>query len=146
MANETHLGPSVGFRHLVEDGLTILSEKPLERSRQTYVLEDLVSLLNKTLRGSNLLEDSSLFASAEDKKAFATYTFFDRYLGLDLNEKGRKRILAATKAFKELQQGSKVSKEHREAAESLLNELLMGLKHKRGIGVPEDPEEIRILG
>jgi hypothetical protein len=48
---------SLGFRHLIEDGITILQNRAIERDRRKHVLDDLSEMMIQAKRGSDLVRN-----------------------------------------------------------------------------------------
>ena len=146
MASESNLVASIGFRHVIEDGLSVLQNDDLEPGRRAYVLEDLTTLLRGAIKGCSLASQVSLFVRSDDRNAFEIFSLLDRYLGHGYDPDWRDKLPLAEKAFTQLQENSDVSSDARSAAIALLTELLSSVKRRNSIGIPEQPEEIRIFG
>lgn len=145
MANEFDLVASVGFRHVIEDGISILSNDGLDSERRKYVLDDLTNLLHKAMKGSDLVSRSSLFVRSDERSAFEAFSLLNRYLGYGYDPDWREKLPAAERAFDQLKKNADVSPEERTTAIALLRELLVRIKRQSGMEIPEQPEEIRIF-
>lgn len=145
MATEAHWTSGVGFRHLIEDGLAILSDAPLNPRRRAYVLEDLSALLAEAKQGSDLVQSNALFATSEEQKAYESFSLLDRYLNQFTEVQWKEILPSAEAAFAELQkENPMISEGDRIAATSLLNEILAGLTRGPKSGIPEQPQEIQM--
>ena len=64
MVSETNLAAEVGFRHVIEDALSVLSKHDIDPDRRSYVLEDLANLLRDASRGADLVNRRLLFLTS----------------------------------------------------------------------------------
>lgn len=145
MTNESTLVASVGFRHVIEDGLTVLSNRHLNPERRKFVIEDLMSLLRQAAKGSDLANKSLLFVKSEERSAFEAFSLLNRYLEHGYDPGWRDKLPAAEEAFTQLKNNADVSPDVRAAATTLLSELLTRIKRQGGMGIPGQPEDIRIF-
>lgn len=146
MSNESSLIASVGFRHVIEDGITILSSGNLDSGRRKYVLEDLATLLRKATMGSTLASRSSLFVRSEERSAFEAFSLLNRYLGHGHDPDWREKLPVTKRAFDQLMKNEDMSPEERTTATALLHELLVRIKRQSGMEISDQPEDIRIFG
>lgn len=146
MASESSLVGNIGFRHVIEDGLSVLRNGDLDPKRRKYVLEDLTRLMQEARKGSDLAKHVSLFVRSDEISAFETFSLLDRYLKHGHDVHWREKLPGAEKTFTQLALNAEVSPEARTAAIALLTELLAGVKRRNSIGIPEQPEEIKIFG
>jgi hypothetical protein len=146
MATESGLVASIGFRHVIEDGLSVLQNGNLEPTRRAYVLDDLTALLRGAIKGSDLARQVSLFVRSDDRNAFEIFSLLDRYLGHGYDPDWREKLPSAEKAFTQLKENVEVAPEARSEAIALLTELLSSVKRRNSVGIPEQPEEITIFG
>jgi len=139
MARELATVGSVGFRHVVEDGLTLLKERRLPPARREYVLDELVRLLSDAARGKEIMAEQTLFVGARDRNAYESYSLLDRYLR---DESWKSRLEASQGALRRLAEGASASGEERSAAMDLLEELLASLERDASSGLPLMPEDL----
>ena len=139
-----NLSASIGFRHVIEDGIRILAKRDgIDVARKKFVVDDLVGLLSQATRGSEVANQNSLLISTGDKTAVETYSFLDRFLSRDdkqLQEKLRK----AQAAFKVIADNAEPSAENQTTALELLNELLASIERRGASEIPEQPENVRL--
>lgn len=145
MASETALIAGVGFRHVIEDGLAVLSREHLDPGRRKYVVDDITNLLRDASRGLELVNRSTLFVNSDERSAVDAFSLLNRYLGHGHGQDWGKQLPAAEKAFDELQKNSEPSDDIRAAAADLLQELLIRVQRQSWTGIPEQPEDIRIF-
>lgn len=81
MLEEPTLAEAVGLKHVIEDGLAVLSGRALAADRRDFVMRDLQTLLNQAIRGSRIASQATLFLGEDDKQAFGSFALIDRYLG-----------------------------------------------------------------
>ncbi len=134
---------TIAFRHMVEDGLTVLSEKQIEPSRRQFVLKGLRELMQEATRGSELVNKQNLLVSSVDRNAYESYSFIERHLRNHFNEE---TIKVALGALEVLSANSVVSDEARTATVGLLEELLASVSRDGNISIQVEPEEIRFAG
>jgi hypothetical protein len=136
----------LGFRHLIEDGLAILNERPISADRRDYVVRDLSQLVLQAKRGSELVRSNALSVATDDRNAFDSYSILDRYWDRSHEEQWNQVLAKAGEAFDQLQKGAtaNLSSDQRNAAANLLEKVLSGLIREPKPGVPSLPEELRI--
>lgn len=140
MKTERTLTSTVGIRHVIEDSLAALTDRELDASRRNYVLSDLVDLLTRALKGSELVAKTALFVRSDDRSAFEAFSFLDRYLG-QVESPALRQSLQALDAVR---RGERVSNEQRQGTEVFLRQLLATLKRRDTSGIPDGPESLRI--
>lgn len=146
MMSETNLAAEVGFRHVIEDALSVLSNQDdIDHDRRSYVLEDLTSLLRDAIKGADLVNSNLLFVKSDERNAFDTFSLLDRYFGHGTDPDWRDKLPDAEAAFTQLRQNAEVSEKARATAIALLGELLTTIKRQSGMFIPEHPEEIEIV-
>ncbi len=144
MPTQTNWTNGLGFRHLIEDGIAILRDRPVEADRRKYVLDDLSELMVRAKRGSDLVRDHVLFVASADRSAVESFSVVDRFLE-DAESDYWKSILAQSEeALQQLRSGDVPRAEAREAAIGLLQKILSGLRREPKPGVSVQPEELRI--
>ena len=139
----SHPAANVAFRHVIEDGLSILSLKNLEQARSEYVLTVLRELINEAAKGSELVRRHSLVVSSDDRNAYESFSFIERHLGHQYNEQ---LIQAAKTALDQLAKKATPSKESHAAADTLLQQLLSSISREGNSGIPSEPEKIKLTG
>ncbi len=138
---------SLGFRHVIEDALAILAGQTINPDRRAYVLRDFSNLLIEAKRGSDLVQQDTLFVTSADRSAYESYSFFDRYLGQKHDDHWTEKLKIAEAVFEELGKDVPILEERdRLAATSLLFEVLTVLRNEPNSGIPQEPEDIRIGG
>ncbi len=144
MVSETNLAAEVGFRHVIEDALSVLSKHDIDPDRRSYVLEDLANLLRDASRGADLVNRRLLFVKSDERNAFDTFSLLDRYLGYGIDSNWREKPPDARMAFTQLQKNMEVPEKARATAMALLRDLLTTLERQSGMSIPKHPEEIGI--
>lgn len=139
----SHPGSSVSFRHVIEDGLSILSSKKLEQARREYVLAGLRNLINDATKGFELAQRHSLVVSSDDRNAYESFSFIRRHFGDRYNEQ---LIQSAKTAFDQLAKNDTPPKEPHDAAIKLLQQLLSSISREGNSGIPSEPEQIKLVG
>ena len=136
----------LGFRHLIEDGVAILQNQPVNPDRRKYVLEDLSDLVVRARQGSDLVRNNALFVASADRSAVESFTILDRFLGEASRDQWKGVLQQTEEALDRLRSGASPQDNQREAAIGLLKRILSGLLREPKPGVPTQPEELRIGG
>ena len=112
---------SVGFRHVVEDGLAILSGQAIPAARQQFVLEDLARIAEQAGEVS-ATPPASMFRSS-DREAHLLFSLLI-HRSTPPNVSWDEWLGRAARAFRGLMDGLAVTQEERDAARSFLQEVL----------------------
>lgn len=138
----------LGFRHLIEDGLAILTGRTMTPDRREYVVADLSELVLQAKRGADLVRGDALSVNIADKNAFESFSLLGRYLDHPHEEHWNQMLGKAEEAFNELRKGAaaNLDDDQRAAAADLLRRVLSRLIREPKPGVPSTPEEFRIGG
>lgn len=117
---------SVGFRHVVEDGLAILEGRQVPAARQQFVLEDLARIAQEAGQVS-AAPSASLFRA--DREAHLLFSLLIRSAppGVAMAE----WLNRASRAFQGLIGQGAVSQEERDAARLFLQEVLGSIRALR---------------
>ena|SRR5713226_3536800 len=143
MTTEIGLANSVGFRHVIEDGLSIIRGGQIDAGRRAFVLQDLKQLVTDAKRGSNLVQTGVLFVSPSERSAYASYSLLDRYLSDKYADRWKEMLDAAEVSFEEFRrQDAHVTESARNAAETLLREMLSNLHRDPRPSMPLEPEAL----
>jgi hypothetical protein len=134
----------LGFRHLIEDGVAILQDQPVAAARRRYVLDELLELIGRANRGSDLFRTNALFVASAERGAVESFSLVDRFLGGAESDHWKSILTQAEEAFDRLRNERVPAVQEREAAIELLKKILSGLIREPKTGVPNRPEEIRI--
>lgn len=141
---ETSLAMGIGFRHLVEDGLAVLRNEDLPEDRREYVVDDLAEFLQEAMRGLDLERKDSFFVGSADRTAFDTFRFLDQNLRHSSQGDWKEQLPVAKKVFQCLNDGEQVTEDEKRAVASLLCTLLEKVRRHHNLGIPIEPEEIKI--
>lgn len=144
MATVMSSATSIAFRHVIEDGLSILSAKSLEPTRRRYVLEDLASLMREASRGFELANRNHLLVSSDDRNAYESFSFLDRYLSSRYDDELKNVLQKAQATFDQLCKNDQVAQESQDLTVKLLEELLSSIRREGNTGIPSEPEEIKL--
>jgi hypothetical protein len=144
MPTKTNWTNGVGFRHLIEDGVAILQNRPIGAERRKYVLDDLSELMVRAKRGSDLVRNNALFVASSDRSAVESFSVVDRFLEGAENDYWKSVLAQAEEALQQLRSGDIPHANAREAAIGLLQKILTGLTREPKPGVLDQPEELRI--
>lgn len=143
---ELDLATSIGFRHILEDGIAALSNAMLDLDRRKYVIKDLAELLAKASRGADLARKGSFFVQSDERKAFQSFLLFGRYLGSEGDSTWREKLHEVSRTFKDLDENLQVSESAKVEAKKLLSDLLNQVSRQGVTFIPEKPEEIKFGG
>jgi len=129
MKAEPLFASNVGLRHVVEDGLAILSNEKLAADRRRFVVRDLAELLNDALRGAQLANTTSFFVNAADRTAFDAYSLLDQ-LGQIAEQTDKESLKASAEAFVALRDGQTLQAKKKSTAAQYLKTLLGSLERQ----------------
>lgn len=148
MSSQPHWTHGLGFRHLIEDGLTILSGHPINPDRRAYVVQDLSELVLQAKRGADMVRSNALTVTTADRNAFDSFSILDRFWDRTHEDQWNNLLAKAGEAFDELRKGGRanLNDDQRAAAANLLQHVLSGLTRESKPGVPYGPAELRIGG
>lgn len=133
----------VGFRHVIEDGLSILSNRNIDPGRREYVLTELASLMRKASKASKLIGDTALFVGSDEKNAYESYSLLGRYLSKKHEEDFHTLLATGETAFERLQSNQNIDEDTRSAAVTLLEDLLSSLERETIKETPLRRDETR---
>lgn len=80
MYRETNSLTSVGFRHVLEDGLAILAGQQLNQDRKAFVLQDLAQVLTEAKQCSDVARGQGWFLANANQEAFELFSILERSL------------------------------------------------------------------
>ena len=79
-SNTLEHSTGIGFRHILEDGVAILAEKPsFDDQRRDYVLNDLAVLFDDARKGSELYERDTYVFDPRVSAAVRSCAFIERH-------------------------------------------------------------------
>ncbi|MBT3060182.1 MAG: hypothetical protein AB2696_08090 [Candidatus Thiodiazotropha sp.] len=145
MGSDIDFMAGVGFRHVIEDGLVVLSKGDMDSARRKYVVDDLTNLLSEAIRGLELVNRNALFVNSDQRNAVDTFSLLDQYLGHGYDPSWGNQLHIAEEAFDKLQKNEEPSDEARTAAIQLFEELLTKIKRQGWTGILEQPASHKIF-
>jgi len=138
------LTATVGLRHVLEDGLAVLDERPVEAARRQYVVGDLAGLLEQAARGVKVTEGNHLFAHARDVPDFEAYSLIFRYLNESYRDTLAAKIAETCAAFRKLSLDQPVDPSEKGTARDFLDQMLRRLNRDRSYQQQPEPEAISL--
>jgi hypothetical protein len=124
MFDEPTLAETVGLKHVIEDGVAVLSGQELAADRRDFVMRDLQTLLNQAIRGSCIASKATLFLGEDDKQAFGSFALIDRYLGAGQVGTWLNRAPNALKVIEQIQRSQVPDEAQKTIALEILTALL----------------------
>jgi len=140
MVRSAQLKSAVGFRHVIEDGLTVLQGKRIAPERREFVLGDLNKLFKDAKLGSELVGRTTLFVGSANRSAFESFSLLDQ-LGQLENEELQESLLVAQRAINGLRSNTPVSEEVLAKVRALLEGILATLKREGRTGIADRPRD-----
>jgi hypothetical protein len=129
-----------GFRHVVEEGLSLLKGQQLPSERRDYVLERLTTLLREAAVGSQVVARGALFIGSKERDAYESFSLLERHLG---HRPGWRELLKRTEEALEALKSAPTAPTQIDPAASQLLEELRGSLRRAGVGgIRSLPEEI----
>lgn len=136
------LANTVGFRHVLEDGLSILEGEELPATRRTYVLNRLQRFIEDARRGSNLISENAWVIAPSDRDALQSFSFFDSYLSGYDTEDLVSSLADAQQSVDSLVQNAAVPQPVLSRTQRLLKDLLDCIEQDARNGIPSKPRDI----
>lgn len=149
MATDTQWASNIGFRHVVEDGLSVLKGEDLAKERLSYVLESLAERFESAARGFEMAERAELFFGKANQAANSSSHMLRRYLNDWQDERLPSDVKTALKVLNSIRHGNPQRGEpkDRQAAIAVLDALLKGLERDAQRRIPFMPvQEVRVRG
>lgn len=140
MASDLAAIAGVGFRHVVEEGLSLLKGRDLPPERRDYVLERLGALLKGAVAGSQIVDREALFIGSRERDAYESFSLLERHL--QHRQDWRQMLQSAEDALNALQRAHRPSEDVNSTAVELLEELRQSLRREGVGGIRSLPEEI----
>ncbi len=134
----------IGFRHIVEDALAILSDQPIDPNRRAYVLGDLARLFRDASHGSKIASHRTFFVGSDDKSAYEDFERLDRYLRHRYQDTWGQLLDDVSGVLDALQKGVPVSADAKEKSQQVLQEILTSIARKHAYETAPAPREIRM--
>jgi hypothetical protein len=140
MAGDLASMAGVGFRHVVEEGLSLLKGEQLPAERRDYVLARLSTLLHEAVMGSQIVDREALFIGSQERDAYESFSLLERHLR---HHRGWREMLQRTEdALNALKRSGDAPVQVRSTAVELLEELRGSLRREGIGGIRSLPEEI----
>ena len=144
MNTEISLNTGLGLRHVIEDGLAILKGNTFAPARRAYVLDDLLDLFSKVVRGHELVQTPALFTGSADRGAFEAFSLLDRFLPTADNLPVKEALRLSADAFAQIKCGQAIPAEQRDTLSEFLRQILASLERQDSAGLKNEPEQIAI--
>jgi len=126
------LAPSrdLGLELVLENGLAVIRQDPIDESRRRQILDRLIEIFSEADRGSQALKARNLLFAAEERPAFERFTLFFRYLKDSYGDDLPRRLSEAVGALTELRDGNLRDNAKRASAGELIEGLLAALQRE----------------
>lgn len=131
---------TIGFRHILEECVSILQGDEIHESRREFVLETLASLFEEAVQGSNLLEEGALCLSSRENDAFATLSRLDQFLEITSNPDGTSRLTKAAEVLRDVQNGKQVPEARADSIIETLSGMIQRVRSRSYSSIPETPK------
>lgn len=144
MNTDINVTTGPGLRHVLEDGIAILGGSAFAPARRDYVLDDLLDLFSKVVRGQQLVQSPVLFTGSADRGAFEAFSLLDRFLPNANDLPAQEALRQSADAFGQIKNGQAIPKEQRENLTEFLRKILASLERQDSAGIRNEPEQIAI--
>lgn len=144
MNTEIALSAGIGLRHVIEDGIAILKGSTFAPARREYVLDDLLDLFSKVVRGHELVQSPALFTGSADRGAFEAFSLLDRFLPNADDLPVQESLRQSARAFAQIKGGQVITPEQRDNLSDFLRQILARLERQDSAGLRNEPEQIAI--
>ena len=141
--NSLEHSTGIGFRHILEDGVAILSEKPsFDDERRDYVLNDLAALFDNAREGSELYKHDRYVFDPRVSGAVRSCAFIERHLTSREQPDLTGDLAIVSDVLRAIVGHKTVKQSDRDVARDILQEMLENLELSGGVSLPEEPEDI----
>jgi hypothetical protein len=141
---EITLNTGLGLRHVIEDGIAILRGTAFAPARRAYVLDDLLDLFSKVIRGHELVQSPALFTGSAERGAFEAFSLLDRFLPNANDLSVQESLRLSANAFAQIKNGKTIPPEQRDNLSEFLRQILARLERQDSAGLRNEPEQIAI--
>jgi len=136
----------LSLQHLLENGLAILDQQSLHKTRRIQTLEGLSRIFSEADSASQALHAQNLLFGVEQRPALERFSLFfrrlDRYFGESLSD----RLEEASDVFIKLKKNKKPTKGACKRARELIERLLSAFNEERSMSPLEAPQFFNSLG
>ncbi len=129
----------VGLEHVLEDGLALAEELPIEAERREIVLDGVLLIFDAATEGSELVQRNSLFIRADQKPAFETFEMIFKYLHSDYGDELPARIVETKDVFNSLRSNTHIGQDKLGRCAAFIKSFLEALRLKRALTEPNGP-------
>lgn len=141
--NNLEHSTGIGFRHILEDGVAILAEKPsFDDQRRDYVLNDLAVLFDHARQGSELYKRDKYVFDPRVSAAVRSCAFIERHLTSREHPELTGDLAIVSAVLRAIVDHQTVKRSDRDVAREILQEMLENLELSGGVGLPEEPEDL----
>lgn len=120
----------LGLQHVLENGLALIRDEPIDEERRTQVLESLIKIFSEANRGSQVIQAQNLLFAASDRPAFERFTLFFRYLKDPFGNDLPARLLEAAIVLTKLRDGCLDDEDQRARVGELIESLLAAMERE----------------
>lgn len=133
----------IGFRHMLEDGLAIVTEgAELPNDRRQYILRDLAGLFNEARKGSDVFQRGEYHFDPTESTALSSFAFVERHLSQEGLASLSPNLATVCKVLRAIMDGEPVEQVERQVAGKILRDMLTNVELRGGAGLPEEPEDL----
>ena len=141
--NNLEHSTGIGFRHILEDGVAILAERPsFDDERRDYVLKDLAALFDNAREGSELYKRDEYVFDPKVSGAVRSCAFIERHLTSREQPALTGDLAIVSDVLRAIVGHRTVKQSDRDVATEILQEILENLELSGGLGLPEEPEDL----
>ena len=133
----------IGFRHMLEDGLAIVTgDAKLSDDRRQYILRDLAGLFDEARRGSDVFQRGDYHFDPTESTVLRSFAFVERHLSQEEPTSLSPNLATASKVLHAIMDSEPVEQAERQVAGEILRDMLMNVELRGGGGLPEEPEDL----
>lgn len=134
----------LALQHILQNGLAVVRDEPLEETRRTSVLRALVQIFKDANRGSETLGARNLLLAVEEPPAFERFVLFFRYLNDSIGQDLPSRLSEATTVLTAIENKANLNADAKKRVADLIQDLLSAIARDSALKQLGSPREVRM--
>ena len=134
----------LALRHILESGLKVVRDEPVDESRRTNVLRALVQIFTEASRGSEAVNSRNMLIAVEEPPAFERFALFFRYLNRTFGADLPARLAEATGVLTAIEQKAQLNAAAKGRVAELIQNMLAAINRESRLSQLNSPKEVRL--
>ena len=128
----------MGLRHVLESGLALIRDEPIEPNRRATILNRLIEIFSEAERGSQAVQAQNLLFATEQRPDFERFSVFFHYLDAPFGATLPTRLRETEQALGDLRDRGIRDQARLQQAGEVIEKLLSALKRDAAL-TPLEP-------